>query len=164
MFSTLKPSKPGYCSVRPGGDGRPGSDGRPGQLCPAQRAGAQAARRHAALRPVQPGDAGQAAAGGAGHRVPHSNLSCTAPISSFLTSPVRFSGLKCSLCDRFGDLGRKLGEMWHALSEPEKEDYRRRAREVADAKMKSWKETIKAMPAHKQVENVCKLKKLAKKV
>ena len=28
----------------------------------------------------------------------------------------------------FGDLGRKLGEMWHALDENEKEDYRRRAR------------------------------------
>ena len=28
----------------------------------------------------------------------------------------------------FGDLGRKLGEMWHALEEPEKEDFRKRAR------------------------------------
>ena len=28
----------------------------------------------------------------------------------------------------FGDLGRRLGEMWHALEENEKEDYRRRAR------------------------------------
>lgn len=52
----------------------------------------------------------------------------------------------------FGDLGRKLGEMWHALKEEEKEDYRRRAREVADAKMKSWKETMSTMPAHKQME------------
>ena len=24
----------------------------------------------------------------------------------------------------FGDLGRRLGEMWHALTEDEKEDYR----------------------------------------
>ena len=52
----------------------------------------------------------------------------------------------------FGDLGRKLGEMWHALKEEEKEDYRKRAREVADAKMKSWKETMSSMPPHKQLE------------
>merc|ERR1712037_584953 len=39
----------------------------------------------------------------------------------------------------FGDLGRKLGEMWHALDENEKEDYRRRARDVADTKMRAWK-------------------------
>jgi len=52
----------------------------------------------------------------------------------------------------FGELGRRLGEMWHSLKEEEKEDYRRRAREVADAKMKSWKETVSAIPKHKQLQ------------
>ncbi|XP_023333712.1 high mobility group protein B3 [Eurytemora carolleeae] len=52
----------------------------------------------------------------------------------------------------FGDLGRRLGEMWHSLKEEEKEDYRKRAREVADAKMKSWKETVNSIPKHKQMQ------------
>ena len=46
----------------------------------------------------------------------------------------------------FGDVGRKLGEMWHALSETEKEDYRRRAREISDQKMAEYQENLRKMP------------------
>merc|ERR1719382_391525 len=52
----------------------------------------------------------------------------------------------------FGDLGRKLGEMWHALDENEKEDYRRRARDVADTKMRAWKKQMASLPRHRQLE------------
>ena len=41
----------------------------------------------------------------------------------------------------FGEIGRKLGEMWHALSEEQKEEYRRRAREISDQKMAEYQET-----------------------
>ena len=50
----------------------------------------------------------------------------------------------------FGDLGRKMGELWHALKEEEKEVYRKRARQIADARMKSWNETMKSLPEHKR--------------
>ena len=46
----------------------------------------------------------------------------------------------------FGDVGRKLGEMWHALSEEQKEDYRRRAREISDQKMAEYQESLRKMP------------------
>ena len=55
----------------------------------------------------------------------------------------------------FGDLGRKLGEMWHALTEEEKEEYRKKARQVADARMRSYNETMKAISPQKRqmIEN-----------
>jgi len=56
----------------------------------------------------------------------------------------------------FGDIGRTLGEMWHALKEEDKADYRRRAKEVGEAKMKSWQET---MEAQKQKMSPMKMKK-----
>ena len=43
----------------------------------------------------------------------------------------------------FAELGSTLGEMWHALKEEEKDDYRKRAKAVADARMQSWNETMK---------------------
>ena len=50
-------------------------------------------------------------------------------LESLLSS---FASFFCDQADDpnigFGDLGRRLGEMWHALEENEKEDYRRRAR------------------------------------
>ena len=46
----------------------------------------------------------------------------------------------------FGEVGRKMGELWHALSEDEKEDYRRRAREVSDKKMADYQESLRKMP------------------
>lgn len=52
----------------------------------------------------------------------------------------------------FGDLGRKLGEMWHALEEDSKEDFRKRARDVAEARMRAWKKQMAALPRHKQLE------------
>merc|ERR1719464_1169274 len=64
----------------------------------------------------------------------------------------------------FGDLGRRLGEMWHSLTEDEKEDYRKRAREVADAKMKSWKETMQSIPKHQQLEYEQKQKRTNMKI
>ena len=55
----------------------------------------------------------------------------------------------------FGDLGRKLGEMWHALKEEEKEEYRRRARKVADERMSAWKRAVSSLSPQKRqiVEN-----------
>lgn len=46
----------------------------------------------------------------------------------------------------FGEIGRKLGEMWHALSEGEKEEYRRRAREISDQKMVDYQQSLAKMP------------------
>ena len=45
-----------------------------------------------------------------------------------------------------GDIGRKLGEMWHALSEGDKEEYRRRARELSDQKMVEYQKHLATMP------------------
>ena len=55
----------------------------------------------------------------------------------------------------FGDLGRKLGEMWHALKEDEKEEYRKKARQVAEQRMRSYNEQMKNMSPQKRamVEN-----------
>lgn len=55
----------------------------------------------------------------------------------------------------FGDLGRKLGEMWHALKEEEKEEYRKKARQVAEQRMRSYNEAMKNMSPQKRamVEN-----------
>ena len=46
----------------------------------------------------------------------------------------------------FGEVGRKLGEMWHALSEVEKEEYRRRAREISEKKMSDYQENLRKLP------------------
>jgi hypothetical protein len=39
-----------------------------------------------------------------------------------------------------------MGELWHTLSEDEKEDYRKRAREIADRKLKEWHQKMKEFP------------------
>ena len=46
----------------------------------------------------------------------------------------------------FTDVGKKMGELWHTLSEDEKEDYRKRAREIADRKLKEWHQKMKEFP------------------
>ena len=46
----------------------------------------------------------------------------------------------------FGEVGRKLGEMWHGLSEVEKEEYRRRAREISEKKMSEYQENLRKLP------------------
>ena len=46
----------------------------------------------------------------------------------------------------FGEVGRKMGELWHGLTETEKEDYRRRAREISDKKMADYQESLRKMP------------------
>ena len=55
----------------------------------------------------------------------------------------------------FGDLGRKLGEMWHALKEEEKEEYRKKARQVAEQRMRTYNEAMRSMSPQKRamVEN-----------
>ena len=55
----------------------------------------------------------------------------------------------------FGDLGRKLGEMWHALKEEEKEEYRKKARQVAEQRMRTYNEAMRNMSPQKRamVEN-----------
>ena len=50
----------------------------------------------------------------------------------------------------FGDLGRKLGEMWHALQEEEKEEYRVRARKVVDERMNAWRAQMNAITPQKR--------------
>ena len=50
----------------------------------------------------------------------------------------------------FGDLGRKLGEMWHALKEEEKEDYRKKARQVAEQRMRSYNDAMRKMSPQKR--------------
>ena len=52
----------------------------------------------------------------------------------------------------FGDVGRKLGEMWHSLSEDQKENYRRRAREISDQKMADYQANLSKMsPQQRQM-------------
>ncbi len=51
----------------------------------------------------------------------------------------------------FGDVGRKMGELWHALDEQEKESYRQRARVISDQKMKEYQAQLKKLtPAQRQ--------------
>ena len=40
--------------------------------------------------------------------------------------------------------------MWHALSEAEKEEYRRRAREISDQKMAEYQNHLAKMPAQQR--------------
>ena len=82
----------------------------PSQSEPGPTSAAQASRSDASLCPFQPGDASQASGG--------NTLSFFSSTNNQADDPNI----------GFGDLGRKLGEMWHALDENEKEDYRRRAR------------------------------------
>ena len=42
----------------------------------------------------------------------------------------------------FADVGRTLGEMWHKLSDSEKEDYRARAKELTEKKLKAWQDQV----------------------
>ena len=42
----------------------------------------------------------------------------------------------------FADVGRTLGEMWHKLSDSEKEDYRTRAKELTEKKLKAWQDQV----------------------
>ena len=43
----------------------------------------------------------------------------------------------------FADVGRTLGEMWHKLTDKEKEDYRNRAKEITEKKLIAWQEQVK---------------------
>eukprot|EP00096_Caligus_rogercresseyi_P011112 TRINITY_DN4289_c0_g1_i1.p1 TRINITY_DN4289_c0_g1~~TRINITY_DN4289_c0_g1_i1.p1 ORF type:complete len:811 (-),score=350.70 TRINITY_DN4289_c0_g1_i1:1092-3524(-) len=43
----------------------------------------------------------------------------------------------------YGELGRRLSEMWHALSEEDKELYRRKARLIGVQKLKAWDDKMK---------------------
>ena len=42
----------------------------------------------------------------------------------------------------FADVGRTLGEMWHKLTDVEKEDYRTRAKELTEKKLNDWQEKV----------------------
>ena len=42
----------------------------------------------------------------------------------------------------FADVGRTLGEMWHKLSDAEKEDYRTRAKVLTEKKLKAWQDQV----------------------
>ena len=46
----------------------------------------------------------------------------------------------------FSEVGKKLGEMWHALSEDEREEYRQRAKDQAEVKLRDWYEKMKEFP------------------
>ena len=54
----------------------------------------------------------------------------------------------------FADVGKRLGEMWHSLSEDEKEEYRRRSRAIADQKLREWHERMKMFSPHQQASNL----------
>ena len=43
----------------------------------------------------------------------------------------------------FTDVGKKMGELWHTLSEQEKEDYRKRAKASGDKKLRDWHHKMK---------------------
>ncbi|CAB4057188.1 unnamed protein product [Lepeophtheirus salmonis] len=43
----------------------------------------------------------------------------------------------------FGELGRRLSEMWHSLCEEEKEHYRKKARMIGAQKLKAWDDKMK---------------------
>ena len=43
--------------------------------------------------------------------------------------------------------------MWHALPEESKDEYRARARSIADQKMREWKERMKSFSANSQAES-----------
>jgi hypothetical protein len=47
----------------------------------------------------------------------------------------------------FSDAGKRLGEMWHALSEDVREDYRQRAKDQAEMKLREWHEKMKEFPS-----------------
>jgi hypothetical protein len=42
-------------------------------------------------------------------------------------------------------VGKKLGEMWHALTEEEKESYRQRARDIGEQKLREYNEKMRAL-------------------
>ena len=46
----------------------------------------------------------------------------------------------------FADVGRTLGEMWHKLTDAEKEDYRSRAKDITEQKLKAWQEQVRGQP------------------
>ena len=48
----------------------------------------------------------------------------------------------------FAEVGKKLGEMWHALTEEEKESYRQRARDIGEQKLREYNEKMKSFPQH----------------
>jgi hypothetical protein len=43
----------------------------------------------------------------------------------------------------FTEVGKKMGELWHMLTEEEKEDYRKRANEIGDNKLRDWHQKMK---------------------
>ena len=43
----------------------------------------------------------------------------------------------------FADVGRTLGEMWHKLTDKEKEDYRNRAKDITEKKLIAWQEQVR---------------------
>lgn len=45
-------------------------------------------------------------------------------------------------------MGKRLGEMWHALHEDEREEYRQRAKDQAEYKLREWQEKMKQFPNH----------------
>jgi hypothetical protein len=63
----------------------------------------------------------------------------------------------------FGEVGRRLGEMWHALSEDSKENYRRRAREISDQKMAQYQQTLREMPPQQRQQAINQANTPAKK-
>ena len=51
----------------------------------------------------------------------------------------------------FGDSGRMMGELWHKLTDDQKEDYRKRAKVVTDQKLKDWQAKLaKLSPAQQR--------------
>ena len=56
-----------------------------------------------------------------------------------------------NLSHSFAEVGKRMGELWHTLTEDEKEDYRFRAREIAEKNLKEWHIKMKQFP--QQVTN-----------
>ena len=50
----------------------------------------------------------------------------------------------------FGDSGRMMGELWHKLTDEQKEDYRKRAKVVTDQKLKDWQARLAKLTPQQQ--------------
>jgi len=54
----------------------------------------------------------------------------------------------------FGEVGKQLGEKWQTLKQEEKEKYQLKAKQITDARLKSWMENIRSLPLESQMSSL----------